>query len=73
VGDGEPGGSLLPNPPTRAKAACVQRITDWKGVLVSDGSLAYQYWQGLRQSCVAHLLRTARGLARHLKSTRESL
>jgi transposase len=28
--------------------------------------LVYQSWQGLRQSCLAHLLRTAKGLAEHL-------
>jgi transposase len=51
---------------TRSKAAFVQLIAAWRGVLVSDGYLVYQHWQGLRQSCLAHLLRTARGLAEHL-------
>jgi transposase len=52
--------------PTRSKAAFVQLIADWIGILVSDGYLVYQRWQGLRQSCLAHLLRTAKGLAEHL-------
>lgn len=52
--------------PTRSKAAFAQLIADWRGILVSDGYLVYQHWQGLRQSCLAHLLRTAKGLAEHL-------
>ena len=50
---------------TRSKAAFVQRIAYWMGILVSDGDLLYQRWQRLRQSCLAHLLRTAKGLAEH--------
>jgi transposase len=38
--------------PTRSKAAFVQLIADWMGILVSDGYLVYQHWQGLRQSCL---------------------
>ena len=52
--------------PTRSKTAFVQLIADWTGILVSDGYLVYQHWQGLRQSCLAHLIRTAKGLAEHL-------
>jgi transposase len=48
--------------PTRSKAAFGQLIGDWRGILVSDGYLLYHSWQGLRQSCLAHLLRTAKGL-----------
>jgi transposase len=48
--------------PHRSKGACAQRIADWTGLLVRDGSLVSQSWQGLRQSCVAHLSRTAQGL-----------
>jgi transposase len=47
----------------RSKAAFVQLIGDWRGILVSDGYRVYQSWAGLRQSCLAHLLRTAKGLA----------
>jgi transposase len=50
----------------RSKAAFAQLIADWQGLLVSDGSSVYQSWQGLRQSCLAHLLRTAKGLAEHV-------
>jgi transposase len=52
--------------PSRSKAAFVQLIADWRGILVSDGYGVYQSWQGLRQSCLAHLLRTATGLTEHL-------
>jgi transposase len=52
--------------PHRSKAAFAQLIVDWKGILVSDGYLVYQYWQGLRQSCLAHLIRAVKGLAEHL-------
>lgn len=47
---------------TRSQGAFAQLIADWTGVLVSDGYLIYQHWQGLRQSCLAHLIRTAKGL-----------
>jgi transposase len=50
----------------RSKAAFAQLIADWRSILVSDGYLVYQHWQGLRQSGLAHLLRTAKGLAEHL-------
>jgi transposase len=52
--------------PTRSKAAFSQLIASWLGILVSDGYLVYQYWQGLRQSCLAHLIRTAKGLSEHV-------
>ena len=54
--------------PTRSKAAFAQLIADWRGILVSDGYLVYQHWQGLRQSCLAHLIRTARGLAESVEA-----
>jgi transposase len=38
------------------------------GVLVSDGYLVSQYWQGLRQSCLAHLIRTAKGLTESMEA-----
>jgi transposase len=49
--------------PHRSKSAFAQLIAGWTGILVSDGYLVYRYWQGLRQSCLAHLIRTAKGLA----------
>jgi transposase len=47
----------------RSKAAWRQLIGDWRGILVSDGSRVYQAWAGLRQRCLAHLIRAAQGLA----------
>jgi len=49
--------------PNRSKAAFVQLIGDWTGILVRDGYGVYQAWEGLRQGCLAHLIRTAKGLA----------
>ena len=49
--------------PNRSKAVCVQRMGDWAGLLGRDGSGVYQAWEGRRQSCLAHLSRTAKGLA----------
>ena len=54
--------------PHRSKAAFAQLIGDWRGILVSDGYGVYQSWQGLRQSCLAHLLRTAKGLAERVEA-----
>jgi transposase len=54
--------------PTRSKAAFVQLIGDWMGSLVSDGYLLYHSWQGLRQSCLAHVIRTAQGLAENVNA-----
>jgi transposase len=53
---------------TRSQAAFEQLIADWKGILVSDDYGVYQSWTGLRQTCLAHLIRRARGLAEHLES-----
>ena len=52
----------------RSKAAFAQRIADWRGILVSDGYSVYQSWQGLRQRCLAHLLRPAKGLAESVEA-----
>jgi transposase len=51
---------------TRSKTACVQLIAGGRGILVRDGYLVYQHGQGLRQSGLAPLVRTAKGLAEHL-------
>ena len=40
---------------------------DKLSVLVSDGYRVYQSWEGLRQSCLAHLIRTAKGLAESIE------
>jgi transposase len=47
----------------RAKEAFFDLIDDWKGLLVSDGYGVYQTWVNRRQTCLAHLIRTARGLS----------
>jgi hypothetical protein len=47
----------------RSKAALAQLIGGWQGILVSDGYGVSQSWEGLRQSSLAHLIRTAKGLA----------
>ena len=47
----------------RSKEAFFDLIHDWAGILVSDGYGVYQTWVNRRQTCLAHLIRTARGLA----------
>lgn len=49
--------------PHRSKEAFQGLIDDWKGILVSDGYGVYQNWVNDRQTCLAHLIRTADGLA----------
>jgi transposase len=49
--------------PHRSKEAFTALIDDWEGLLVSDGYGVYQSWVQARQTCLAHLIRTARGLA----------
>src|SRR5262245_31504923 len=49
--------------PRRSKEAFAALIDDWEGILVSDGYGVYQSWVEARQTCLAHLIRTARGLA----------
>jgi transposase len=49
--------------PHRSKAAFAALIDDWTGILVSDGYGVYQNWVQARQTCLAHLIRTARSLA----------
>jgi len=49
--------------PRRSKEAFAALIDDWTGLLVSDGHGVYQCWVEARQTCLAHLIRTARGLA----------
>lgn len=47
----------------RSKAAFRSLIKDWQGILVSDGYTVYQKWAHGRQSCLAHLIREAKGLS----------
>jgi transposase len=49
--------------PRRSKEAFAALIDDWAGILVSDGYGVYQNWVQARQTCLAHLIRTARSLA----------
>ena len=49
--------------PHRSKEAFAALIDDWEGLLVSDGYGVYHSWVQARQTCLAHLIRTARGLA----------
>jgi transposase len=49
--------------PHRSKEAFAALIDDWAGILVSDGYGVYQNWVQVRQTCLAHLIRTARSLA----------
>jgi transposase len=49
--------------PHRSKEAFVALIEDWQGILVSDGYGVSQHWVHDRQTCLAHLIRTARGLS----------
>jgi transposase len=49
--------------PHRSKEAFAALIDDWEGILVSDGDGVYQNWVQARQTCLAHLIRSARGLA----------
>jgi transposase len=54
--------------PNRSKGAFVRLIGDWMGILVSDGYVLYHAWHGLRQSCLAHVIRTAKGLPEHVNA-----
>lgn len=49
--------------PHRSTAAFASLIEEWTGLLVRDGYGVYQTWVAQRQTCLAHLIRTARGLA----------
>ena len=49
--------------PNRSKEAFAALIEDWQGILVSDGYGVSQGWVQNRQTCLAHLIRTARGLS----------
>ena len=49
--------------PHRSKEAFAALIDDWAGILVSDGYGVYRHWVQARQTCLAHLIRSARGLA----------
>ena len=48
---------------SRSHVAFEALIAHWAGILVSDGYTVYQQWVHGRQTCLAHLIRRARGLA----------
>jgi transposase len=56
--------------PRRSQEAFAALIDDWEGILVSDGDGVYQSWVEARQTCLAHLIRTARGLAERQQAER---
>lgn len=47
----------------RSKEAFKSLIKDWTGILVSDGYRLYTDWVGLRQTCLAHMIREAKKLS----------
>jgi len=47
----------------RSKEAFEQLVQDWVGILVSDGYGVYCKWVGMRQTCLAHLIRKAKALS----------
>ena len=49
--------------PKRSQEAFAALIDDWAGILVSDGYGVYQDWVHQRHTCLAHLIRPARGVA----------
>jgi transposase len=48
---------------SRSQAALEALVERWAGILVSDGYVVYRQWMHQRQTCVAHLIRRARGLS----------
>jgi transposase len=49
--------------PRRSQEAFAALMDAWAGILVSDGYGVSRNWGARRQTCVAHLIRTARSLA----------
>jgi transposase len=49
----------------RSKEAFKKLIGQWTGILISDNYVVYQNWVGMRQKCLAHLIRKAQGLSEH--------
>jgi transposase len=48
---------------SRSQAAFEALVERWAGILVSDGYSVYRHWLHGRQTCLAHLIRRARGLS----------
>jgi transposase len=51
----------------RSKEAFLKLVASWNGILVSDGYGVYKNWVNDRQTCLAHLIRDADGLAQRNK------
>lgn len=49
--------------PNRSTEAFNQLVDDWTGILISDNYGVYVNWINKRQSCLAHYIRKAKGLA----------
>ena len=56
-------GALFAVQASRSQAAFEVLVERWAGLLISDGYGVYQRWVHGRQTCLAHLIRRARGLA----------
>jgi transposase len=48
---------------SRSKEAFASLIADWRGILVSDDYKTYVNWEHGRQTCLAHLIRKAKGIS----------
>ena len=48
--------------PNRSKEAFKALVEKWNGILISDDYGVYQKWASKRQTCLAHLIRRAKGL-----------
>jgi len=48
---------------SRSKEAFEALVDKWAGILVSDGYGVYRNWLNKRQTCLAHLMRRAKGLS----------
>ena len=53
--------------PTGPPKAFEALIADWQGILISDSYGLYRSWAKARQSCLAHLIRKAKGLSERKK------
>lgn len=53
--------------PNRSKKAFERLIESWQGILISDSYGLYRNWVNDRQTCLAHLIRKAVGLAERRK------
>lgn len=47
----------------RSREAFKVLVKDWVGILICDGYAVYRDWVGLRQACLAHLIRDAKALS----------